>query len=265
MRRVVFVKRLGAERHDPAVADPRSLRFDPQKAAVVRLNQGDRNDAVWLVFLAVHCGKHAKDGWDLVRHIYGRVGEPGLWDWQSVSIDLGGFRRWLANQNASLRRFRFSNHRKYESLDAFSPNGTGNVVESFVNWIMTAGSLEDLVRTTHRRIGQNPTEVFNALYKDMRQVRRFGRLAKFDFLTLLGKLSIAPIAPGSAYVRDNATGPYLGLCLLVTGNKNGSITRTQADAIYVELGQVLRVGMQELEDALCNWQKSPTEYRYFRG
>lgn len=156
-------------------------------------------------------------------------------------------------------------HRKYESLDAFSRNGTGSVVESFVNWITATGSFGDLVRAAHRRVGQNPTEVFDALYGDMRRVHRFGRLAKFDFLALLGKLGIAPITPGSAYIRDNAIGPFLGLCMLVTGNRNGPIIRTQADAIYVELGQALTVGMQELEDALCNWQKSPGEYRHFRG
>jgi hypothetical protein len=265
IRRVEFVKQLTARRHDPAVADPDSTRFDPLKAAVLRSNQGNADDAVWLVFLAVHFGKHAQDGWELARHVYGRVGEAGLWDWQSVSTDIAGFRRWLAAQNAVLRPFRFSNHRKYEGLDANSRNGTGSIVESFVNWILSAGSLGGLVREAHRRVGQNPAEVFDALYKDMRQVHRFGRLAKFDFLTLLGKLGVAPISPGSAYIRDNATGPYLGICLLVTGNRVGRVTRTQADAIYVELGQALNIGMQELEDALCNWQKSPADYRYFRG
>jgi hypothetical protein len=182
-----------------------------------------------------------------------------------VSTDLAGFRRWLAAQNVRLKRFRFSNHRKYEGLDAYSRNGTGSIVESFVNWILTAGSLGGLVRDAHVRVGQNPTEVFDALYRDMRKVHRFGRLAKFDFLTLLGKLGIAPISPGSAYIRDNATGPYLGIRLLATANQAGPVTRTQADAIYVELGQALNIGMQELEDALCNWQKSPANYRYFRG
>jgi hypothetical protein len=197
--------------------------------------------------------------------VYGRIGDRGLWDWQSVSTDLNGFRQWLAAQNATLRQFRFSNHRKYEGLDAHSRNGTGSIVESFVDWVLSEGSLDQLVRAIHLRVGQNPTEVFDALYKDMRKVHRFGRLAKFDFLTLLGKLNLAPIAPGSAYIRDNATGPNLGIRLLVTGNTKGSLTRSQADETYIELGQVLNIGMQELEDALCNWQKSPTKYEYFRG
>nr|WP_255616588.1 hypothetical protein [Microvirga puerhi] len=265
IRRVEFVKRLTLQRFDPDVADPTSTRFDPLKAAVFRSSQGHADDAVWLVFLAVHFGKHAKHGWELTRHVYGRHGEQGIWDWRSISTDLGGFRRWLAAQNAVLRQFRFSNHRKYEGLDAHSRNGTGSIIASFVNWILTAGSLNQLVRTIHLRVGQNPSEVFDALYKDMRKVHRFGRLAKFDFLTLLGKLDLAPIAPGSAYIRDNATGPYLGIRMLVMGDRMGKLTRGQADTIYVELGHALNIGMQELEDALCNWQKSPTKYEYFRG
>lgn len=265
IRRVEFVKRLTRQRFDPAVADPASARFDPLKAAVFRSSQGHADDAVWLVFLAVHFGKHARHGWELTRHVYGRHGEQGLWDWQGISTDLDGFRRWLAAQNAVLRQFRFSNHRKYEGLDAHSRNGTGSIVASFVDWVLAAGSLNQLVRAIHLRVGQNPTEVFDALYKDMRKVHRFGRLAKFDFLTLLGKLDLAPIAPGSAYIGDNATGPYLGIRLLVTGDRKGRLTRGQADAVYVELGRVLDIGMQELEDALCNWQKSPTRYEYFRG
>lgn len=265
IRRVQFVKRMMAQRYNATVADPGSEHFDPLKAAVFRSRQGNKNDAVWLIFLAVHFGKHAHDGWSLVRQVYGRIGDQGLWDWSSVVADTPGFHRWLENQREALRQFRFSNHRKYESLNSTSPGGTGRVVQSFVDWILSGGSLDGLVREAHGRVGQNPTEVFDALYRSMRSVRRFGRLAKFDFLTLLSKLGIAPIAPGSAYIWDGATGPYLGIRLLVTGDKSGALTRAEADAIYEELGAAIGVGMQELEDALCNWQKSPEEYRYFRG
>jgi hypothetical protein len=33
----------------------------------------------------------------------------------------------------------------------------------------------------------------------------------------------------------------------------------------VQLGAGLGVGMQVLEDALCNWQKSPVQFKRFRG
>ena len=265
VRRVEFVKRLATSNHDNAVGDPSSDRFDPLKAAVLRVKQGDHDDAVWLVFLAVHFGKHGRDGWSLVRAIYGRGGSGGVWNWKSASTKTPEFVEWLNAHQSMLRKFRFSNHRKYESLDAYSAAGTGSVVVSFVDWIKTAGSFAELVRQIHKQVGQEPTEVFDALYVSMKTVRRFGRLAKFDFLTLLGKLGIAPIFPGSAYIGDNATGPFAGMRLLVKGSEKGELSRSEADAIAARLAGFLGIGLQEMEDSVCNWQKSPGAYKYFRG
>jgi hypothetical protein len=265
IRRVEFVKRLATANHDAAVGDPLSGRFDPLKTAVLRVRQGEYDDAVWLVFLAVHFGKHGGDGWSLVRALYGRAGSGGLWNWRNVSTKTSEFVAWLNAHQSVLRQFRFSNHRKYESLDAHSAAGTGSVVVSFVDWIKTAGTFAELVRQIHKQVGQEPTKVFDALYVSMRSVRRFGRLAKFDFLTLLGKLGIAPILPGSAYIGDNATGPFAGMRLLVTGNNKGKLSRSEADAIAAKLAGFLGIGLQEMEDSVCNWQKSPGGYKYFRG
>ncbi len=265
IRRVDYVKRLTTVSFDKAVADPSSPRFDPLKAATLRLREGQLDDAVWLVFLAVHFGKHAVDGWRLVREVYGRQGEGRFWDWKSVSADTEGFLKWIGANQSSLRRFRFSNHRKYESLNAASGSGTGRVCLSFIEWIKRGGGLQSIVRAIHRSSGQDPRIVFDVLYAQMVQVKRFGRLAKFDFLTLLGKLGIAPILPGSAYIWDNATGPYRGLQLLVYGVRSQRLTRAEADAVAVELSEHLGVGLQEIEDAVCNWQKSPSAYKYFRG
>jgi hypothetical protein len=265
IRRVEFAKRLATVRYKDSVADPSRESFDPLKAAVLRVRQGNSADAAWLIFLATHFGKHGRDGWALVRAVYGGAGGPQPWDWNNVSAQTPAFLDWLDHQKPALRLHRFGNHRKYESLDAFSLAGTGTAVTSFIDWVRQEGSLDGLVKSIHRRVGQNPAEVFDALYRDMQKVRRFGRLAKFDFLTMLGKLGVAPIVPGSAYVWDNATGPYAGMRLLITGDRNGKLTRSKADAYYEEFGNCLMLGMQELEDALCNWQKSPKQYKLFRG
>ena len=37
------------------------------------------------------------------------------------------------------------------------------------------------------------------------------------------------------------------------------------DRWLVELNNELKVGMQVLEDSLCNWQKSPEKFKPFRG
>jgi hypothetical protein len=37
------------------------------------------------------------------------------------------------------------------------------------------------------------------------------------------------------------------------------------DSWAAELGNYLNVGMQAMEDAMCNWQKSPERFTPFRG
>lgn len=159
---------------------------------------------------------------------------------------------------------RFSNHRKYESLKASSAAGTAAVFDSYVQWVRPPRTHQDLIRDAHKLVGQNPKEVFNHLYVQMNAVRRFGRLAKFDYLTMLGKLGIAPIDPGSAYLGE-ATGPLRGARLLFTGNVHSALSGKILDQSLLTLDDHLQVGMQTLEDAICNWQKSPGKFISFRG
>lgn len=121
-----------------------------------------------------------------------------------------------------------------------------------------------MVRQLHRTVGQDPEAVFEALYGSMDAVRRFGRLGKFDFLTMLGKLGIAPVEPGSAFLKG-ATGPLGGARLLMGGRIDAPMSASSLDVKLSELGRRLGLGMQVLEDSLCNWQKSPDAHRQFRG
>ncbi|MCB4825574.1 alpha-glutamyl/putrescinyl thymine pyrophosphorylase clade 3 protein [Roseicella aerolata] len=41
--------------------------------------------------------------------------------------------------------------------------------------------------------------------------------------------------------------------------------RATLTARLIDLDDVLRVGMQVMEDSLCNWQKSPTTFIHFKG
>jgi hypothetical protein len=97
----------------------------------------------------------------------------------------------------------------------------------------------------------------------MSAVKSFGRTARFDYLTMIGKLGLAPIEPGSAYLQG-ATGPVKGARLLF-GDAHAVLSLKELDIRLVQLGGELNVGMQVLEDALCNWQKSPQKFRPFRG
>jgi hypothetical protein len=95
-------------------------------------------------------------------------------------------------------------------------------------------------------------------------VKRFGRLATFDFLAMLGKLGVAPIEPGSAYLAE-ATGPLKGAKLLVFGDTEAKADPQHLEEILDALDVELKVGKQVLEDALCNWQKTPERFVLFRG
>jgi hypothetical protein len=267
LRRIEYIRFVRDQRFDAERANPSSAIFDPIRAATLRMREGDINEAFWLVFLSVHFGKHEKDGWRLVRDIYGALG-GATWTWARVSKSPERFRKWLFQNEPSFRsgelKRRFSNHRKYQSLSADSKVGTGAVIESYVRWVDPPRTHQQLIQEAHKKVGQNPTVVFDCLYQSMDSVIGFGRLAKFDFLTMLGKLGLAPIEPGSAYLKG-ATGPVRGARLLLGGDVSADISASDLDAYLIELDSNLHVGMQVLEDSLCNWQKSPKKFISFRG
>jgi Alpha-glutamyl/putrescinyl thymine pyrophosphorylase clade 3 len=70
----------------------------------------------------------------------------------------------------------------------------------------------------------------------------------------------AAILPGLPYLKGSS-GPLNGARLLFGRNEPAETL----DLWVAQLGESLGVGMQELEDALCNWQKSPDRFVPFRG
>lgn len=266
IHRINFVRLIRQRELSDRRADPTDEMFDPLKAAILHQRRGNIEEAFWLVFLFVHFGKNSKGGWRYAREVYGRLGRGGEWDWASVSADPGEFRAWLDAHQGDLTRAGvpggFGNHRKYESLNAYSRTGTGAAVESYVRWVNPPRTHFQLINEVCALAGNNPQVAFDQLYRSMRAVTRFGRMARFDYLTMIGKLNLAPIEPGFAYLQ-NSTGPLDGAKLLVGGRKK--LSTRDLEAIIVDLNGALRVGMQVMEDALCNWQKSPRRFVRFRG
>ena len=257
IRRVSYVSKIATRGISERRTDPNDELFDPIKAAILFQRQGNIEEAFWMVFLLVHFGKHARAGWRYARGIYGRLGGPGRWDWPSISSDPAGFRTWFDANLEALKgegAHGFGNHRKYESL-----NDTGAVVESYVRWVASPRPHQELMNEALRRSEGDARRTFDDLYRSM-TVARFGRTARFDYLTMVGKLGLSPIEPGSTYM-SGATGPFNGARLLL-GSNDG---RANLDRALVELDSKLNVGMQVLEDALCNWQKSPSVFKPFRS
>jgi hypothetical protein len=265
MRRVRYVSEIANRDVHADRGNPQSAMFDPVKAALLRNRAGDIEEACWLVFLFVHFGKHAKSGYRYAREVYGALGTRAPWTFVAVSADVAGFRAWLHAHQDQLQRGTnrgFGNHRKYESLKALGENGTGATVASYVEWVQAAGSHATLFAQALQAANGDPQGAFKALYRSMSTVRRFGRTARFDYLTMLGKLGLAQIRPDSAYF-STATGPVVGARLMLQGTTAHQLSVAEIDNRVGIIANHLGVGFQEMEDSLCNWQKSPDQYKRF--
>jgi hypothetical protein len=265
-RRISYIRTLLAKGVDQIYTDPSSEHFDPLKAAIWHKQEGNVNEACWLVFIATHFGKHARHKWGLAKAFYSGLTSNVFWDWQTISaVPKDEFITWL-NQNSSVIKSHgsFSNHRKYLSLNPQSKNGTGAAITSYLEWI--GPNHETFFETVASTTGTDPNELFDRLYHLMSAVVSFGRIGKFDYLTMIGKMELLDIQPGSPYM-SGATGPKDGALLLFLENPNDQSQNKELNELIIELGTYLDLyfGMQVLEDAICNWQKSPASYIYFNG
>ena len=95
-------------------------------------------------------------------------------------------------------------------------------------------------------------------------VSSFGRTARFDYLSMIGKLELANIRPDSVHFGA-ATGPVDGAKLLFYGSTQADVSMKRLEIAADQLSTHLQLDKQVMEDSLCNWQKSPTIPKGFRG
>jgi hypothetical protein len=263
LHRVEYPRRLCERLMTPRRTDPSDEEyFDPIRASVYHAAQGNHDEACWLVFLFVTYGKGKQTGWRLIRDIYGRLGQLGRWDWPTASADPGGMSEWVVMHAEALwpkgTPRPFGAHRQHERV---APSG--RTIETYLRWIGAPGHRVKFDSATTAG-GGDARAAFDILYREMDVVYRYGRLAKFDYLAMLGKLHLAKVEPGSTYMTG-ATGPFSGARLLFEGAPTADRTPRWLDEQLADLDAYLQVGMQALEDALCNWQKSPGTFKPFRG
>lgn len=260
IQRVSYVQAIRMRPVSNARADPRSPFFDPIRAAVAVPAQ-QPEEAFWLIFLATHCGRNLRTEWRLAAELYG-ASEARPWTWARVLNDPQTYSDWINDQHKTFVG-KFGNHRKYESLKP-GPKGSAAIVRSYIDWIGGFGSHSAMVAQAQAIARGNPRRAFGVLYDQMREVLRFGRTGRFDYLTMVGKAGLANIEADSTYLNE-ATGPKRGARLLFDGqidSRTGArILEERVAALELHLG----VGMQVMEDAMCNWQKSPNRYVAFRG
>ncbi len=269
VRRIRYVSEVANRPISTLRMDPRSDLFDPVRASILRYRSGQADEAGWLIFLFTHFGRNLRSGYRLIRDVYGHLGSGGQWDWETTSQDLHGFRIWLGRNVAALKsdattHRAFGNHRKYQSLDAWRANGTGDAIESYVLWIRRAGGHQELFAHALRSRAGNGALAFGDLYRQMVAVKTFGRTARFDYLCMIGKCGLAPIRPDSVHFQG-ATGPVRGAKLLFHGSVSAGASNAALERSADMLAESLGIDKQAMEDSLCNWQKSPTMPERFRG
>ncbi|GBK97431.1 hypothetical protein VH1709_contig00008-0276 [Vibrio harveyi] len=271
VRRIEYVKVIGERDISALRCNPHSDLFDPLRAAWKHKFEGNLNEACWLIFLSTHFGKHSQCGWKLCADIYGGLGTT-VWTWDKITSDFDAFDKWFKGASLEMSRDRvsrkFGNHRKYESLRYDSNRPIQKVFKSYLDWV--GGSNDHEVRfweASTEKSTSNPAILFDTLYRSMKSVISFGRTAKFDYLTMLAKFDIVDIDPLTLYLTG-ATGPRDGVNLLFYGKKSSDDTAVMLNEKINELAEDLpisKLSSQVLEDALCNWQKSPDKYIYFGG
>jgi hypothetical protein len=264
----MYVVHLCAVDLSPQAADPSDTYwFNPVKAAIIRHREGEDDEAFWLIFLLTHFGKHRRAGWRYVREVYGALGSGEPWTWQRVTNNIEEFRDWLDAYQAQLNDpplpHGFGNHRKYESLAGWTDAGTGSIVASYVAWV--GEPPQHCVRFGKATTaGSSPEDAFDILYRSMVQVHRFGRLARFDYLSMIGRVGLTDIRPGKMYLQ-NSTGPLKGARLLFQPPGEPEVAVAMLEDKAAVLERHLGVTSDVIEDALCNWQKSPADFKRFRG
>lgn len=241
--------------------------FDPLIESIVQARDGNLEEAFWLTFLYVHFGKHRTTGWKYAADVYCRLDQGGSWNWMEVVADVNGVRDWLDANRLAIKRPSdpggFGNHRKYESLAGWRPNGTGEVIATYVDLIESFGSHVALFN--HVCNGATPEVAFDRADVLLKGVRRFGRTARFDYLMMVHKLDLADVSPGHCYL-DGATGPLAAARLLFGSKSAGDeLSAKELRPLVSDLEESLQVGYDVIEDALCNWQKSPAKFKPFRG
>lgn len=267
VRRVQYASVVATRPIDPRRADGQNPLFDPLRAAILQRNSGNFDEACWLVFLFVHFGKHPRSGYRYTREVYSALGQRAPWTFAAVSYDVGGMRAWLNQNEAHLRRGTargFGNHRKYLSLSGTKPGGTGSAFATYVQWVKAHGNHHGLIADALLKSNGSPEGAFDWLYRSMQSVASFGRIGRFDYLTMLQKLGFAQIRPASPYLDGPNDGPTKGARLMLQGPP-ASYGVAELDRRVRVVGRYLNVGMQEMEDSLCNWQKSPSHYVLFGG
>lgn len=208
---------------------------------------------VWVIYVATYFGKSDTSKWKLFNNVAFRS-DNSLITFEEIIDNKEGYFDYLRNMNF-FEGSKYSNHRKYtrKSLD-----GERGVLTSF-----------EFMLDHMNQFCLNAFSPFDTIYQQALNIPNFGRMAAFDFTCSLSKCGLNVDQPTSMY-HKYSTGPLDAIndILILAGveSPNNNLKVTFGDELLNWFNTNYEIYMlaQVLEDAICNWQKSPTSYfRYF--
>ena len=229
----------------PANRDPREKQWDARVAILHLDRSGNEEEATWLAFLCIVLGElDEEEPWKSVALLYTGFG-TGQLRWESVAADPQIVNDLWTRYPDRVKALKFANHRKFESRASIP-----SVIASYVDVVRSFGGGSQV-----RWLGggpDSPEKRFTRLFTQVKKVKRFDRLASYDFLILLGCLNVYALKPERLYLRDSS-GPIQGAQRLFGHRGSPDLLDEKGSALA---GQ-LCVSLQAMEDAMCNWQKQP--------
>jgi hypothetical protein len=224
-----------------------STGYNPLGEARERYLSGDRDEAIWLHFMATLIGWDRPDSVDRFLQVLGD-GERATWRYV-VERAPDALARVQAQGDVLMREAPFGNHRKYETHRG--ERGSSRVVTSFLNWAGSSPSarIDGIIAGV-----RGPEHAFDRLYNAF-DVFRFGRTARYDFVRLVANVD-RRLRPGSCYLRG-ASGPRRAAALLFLGRswaRDNEVAGLEEG--LRELASVCGIDLTVVEDAICQWQKA---------
>lgn len=225
----------------------------PLEEAVFSKDSGDIESALWQVFLAVHFGKSQKTGWNGYYEIFKPSSQSCALTWAQLGTPSG--MELLKERSLKLEqdpaKVQFGNHRKYQSHSE-----SYRTFDEFLTWLGNWSKSGKLYSSS----GQSTQVSFSDLYFSLKEsVFGFGRLGAYDFVTQVSHLKIIDGLKVDSLFLAGSTGPREGAKRFF----GPGLSSKALEQRCLELAIVLSINPHVLEDALCNWQKSPKAYRRF--
>lgn len=211
------------------------------------------NSKAWYIYLATYFGKSDTSNWKLFNNAVFR--EDGtLIDLESILENREEYFDYLRSFDF-FKETKYSNHRKYIAKSLDGDRGVLRSMDYFLD------NINDFACS-------DPTD-FHLVYKKSHKIPNFARMGAFDFTSSLCKCNLNIKDPESMYL-EGSTGPLKALKDMLKLSGLNKSSKAEQISFGNELlnwfmeNSDIEIAAQVIEDAICNWQKSPNHYeRYF--